>query len=72
MTTIFKLTDSQDVKNAKCSQIRREGKLLDRFDKEKPDGVVTGMFIEWRGAEYFIRMKNGNTQNIRKLWEIEE
>jgi len=72
MTTIFKLTDSQDVKNAKCSQMRREGKILDRFDKEKEDGVTTGMFIEWRGAEYFIRMKNGNTQNIRKLWEIEE
>lgn len=48
MTTIFKLTDSQDVKNAKCGQIRREGKILDRFDREKPDGVVTGMFIEWR------------------------
>ena len=72
MTTIFKLTDSQDVKNAKCSQIRCEGKILDRFDKEKEDGVTTGMFIEWRSAEYFIRMKNGNTQNIRKLWEIEE
>jgi len=47
-------------------------KLLDRFDKEKEDGVTTGMFIEWQGDEYFIRMKNGNIQNIRKLWEIEE
>jgi len=72
MTTIFKLIDSQDVKNTKCSQIRREGKILDRFDKEKEDGVTTGMFIEWQGDEYFIRMKNGNIQNIRKLWEIEE
>jgi hypothetical protein len=72
MKTIFSATDSQDAKNAKCSQIRREGKILDRFDRKKPDGVVTGFFIEWQGAEYFIRMKNGNTQNIRKLWDIEK
>ena len=72
MTTIFNSTDSQDVKNTKCQQIRREGKILDRFDKQKEDGLVTGMFIEWQGVEYFIRMKNGQTMNIRKLWEIEE
>ena len=68
----IKITDSQDVRNAKCAMIRREGKILDRSDKQKEDGLVTGMFIEWQGAEYFIRMKNGQTMNIRKLWEIEE
>lgn len=72
MKTIFSALDSQDAKNAKCSQIRREGKILDRFDKEGEQGFTTGFFIEWRGAEYFIRMKNGNTQNIRKLWDIEK
>ena len=68
----IKITDSQDVRNAKCAMIRREGKILDRFDKDVVDGVTTGMFIEWQGAEYFIRMKNGQTTKIRKLWEIEE
>ena len=53
-------------------QIRREGKILDRFDREKPDGYHTGFFVEWQGAEYFIRMHNGETKSIRKLWEIEE
>jgi hypothetical protein len=67
-TTIFKLTDSQDVKNAKCSQIRREGVILDRFDNQKVDGVVTGLFIDWKGSEYFIRMKNGQCMNIRKMF----
>ena len=50
-------------------QIRREGKILERFDREKPDGHHTGFFIEWRGSEYFIRMHNGQTKRIRKLAE---
>lgn len=49
--------------------IRREGKILDRFDREKPDGIATGFFVEWQGAEYFIRMHNGQTKRIRKLTE---
>ena len=53
-------------------QIRREGNILERFDREKPDGHHTGFFIEWRGSEYLIRMHNGETKSIRKLWEIEE
>ena len=50
-------------------QIRREGIILERFDKETPEGVSTGFFIEWRGSEYFIRMHNGQTKRIRKLAE---
>lgn len=49
--------------------IRREGVILERFDKEKEDGVTTGFFIEWRGSEYYIRMHNGETKRIRKIAE---
>ena len=49
--------------------IRREGVILERFDKEKEDGVTTGFFVEWRGSEYFIMMHNGETKRIRKLTE---
>lgn len=50
-------------------QIRREGVILERFDKEKADGQHTGLFIEWNGSEYYIRMCNGQTKRIRKLVE---
>lgn len=33
--------------------IRREGVILERFDKEKEDGCHTGFFVEWRGSAYF-------------------
>ena len=49
--------------------IRREGVILERFDKEKEDGVTTGFFVEWQGSEYYIRMHNGETKRIRKLVE---
>ena len=49
--------------------IRREGVILERFDKEKEDGVTTGFFVEWQGSEYYIRMHNGQTKRIRKLAE---
>ena len=49
--------------------IRREGVILERFDKEKEDGVTTGFFVEWQGSEYYIRMHNGKTKRIRKLTE---
>lgn len=47
--------------------IRREGVIVDRFDREKSDGVVTGLFIEWQGDEWFIRMKNGVVMSCRQL-----
>lgn len=47
--------------------IRREGVILDRFDREKEDGVVTGLFIDWQDNEWFIRMKNGVVVSCRNL-----
>ena len=49
--------------------MRREGVILERFDKEKEDGVTTGFFVEWQGSEYYIRMHNGETKRIRKIVE---
>ena len=62
---------TQDM-NQQSKIIRREGKILDRFDRTKPDGITTGFFIEWQGAEYLIRMHNGETKSVRELWKIEE
>lgn len=59
-------------KHEQSKIVRREGKILDRFNRNKPDGITTGFFVEWQGAEYFIRMHNGETKSIRKLWEIEQ
>lgn len=47
--------------------IRREGVLLDRFEKEREDGVTTGFFYVWEGNEWFIRMKNGIVLSCRNL-----
>jgi len=58
--------------NEQANVIRREGKILDRFDRQKPDGITTGFFIEWQGSEYFIRMHNGETKSVRELWKVEE
>lgn len=55
--------------NAQSKIIRREGVILERFDKEKEDGSTTGFFVEWRGSEYFILMRNGETKRIRKITE---
>lgn len=47
--------------------IRREGVQLDRFDREKVDGVTTGLFYQWEGNEWFIRMHNGVVLSCRNL-----
>lgn len=47
--------------------IMREGKILEVFEKQKEDGLVTGRFVKWQGAEWFIRMKNGEVKSVRKL-----
>lgn len=52
--------------------ILREGVILERFDKETDKGLKTGFFVEWNGAEYLIRMLQGQTLSIRKLWEVEK
>lgn len=58
--------------NEQVKVMRREGKILDRFDKETEQGFRTGMFIEWQGYEYLVRMINGNVTKIKELWKIEE
>lgn len=47
--------------------IMREGEVLDVFEHQREDGLVTGRFIKWEGDEWFIRMKNGEVKNVRKL-----
>ena len=64
------LSNDTDARNAKSAQIRREGKILERIDKEKEDGHHTGFFVEWEGGEYYIRMHNGQTTKLKWLWEI--
>ena len=51
--------------------IRREGKILERFDKEDTKGYHSGFFIEWSGFEWLVKMLNGEVIRLRKLWEIE-
>lgn len=50
--------------------IRREGKILERFDKEDDKGFHSGFFVEWDGFEWMIKMSNGDVLWVRKLWEI--
>ena len=52
--------------------LRSYGKLLERVDRETEKGFKSGFFIEWEGYEYLVRMMNGKTLSIRKLWETEE
>lgn len=47
--------------------IMREGEILDVFEHQKADGLVTGRFVKWNGDEWFIRMKNGEVKSVRKL-----
>ena len=49
--------------------IRREGKILERFDKEDETGFKTGLFIEWQGTEWLIMMHNGEVKRLRKIEE---
>ncbi len=73
MFTIFESPEQkQERLNAQVKVMRREGKILDRFDKETEQGFRTGMFIEWQGYEYLVRMVNGNVTRVKELWKIEE
>lgn len=53
-------------------KVRKEGNILDRWDKEDERGCHTGFFIEYEGWEYLLRMTNGNITRLRALWEIED
>jgi hypothetical protein len=72
----IKITESQDAKNARLNDlsriIRREGKITERWDKEDETGMRSGFFVEYLGAEWLIRMKNGQTTRVKELWKIEE
>ena len=59
------LTFEELTKQAKT--IMREGEILDVFERQKQDGLVTGRFVKWNGDEWFIRMKNGEVKSVRKL-----
>lgn len=73
MFTIFESHEQkQERLNAQVKVMRREGKILDRFDKQTEQGFRTGMFIEWQGYEYLVRMVNGNVTRVKELWKIEE
>ena len=47
--------------------IMREGEILEVFERQREDGLVTGRFVMWQGEEWFIRMKNGEVKIVRKL-----
>ena len=66
------LSNDAGARNAMSAQIRREGVILERLDKEKEDGFHTSLFVEWEGSEYYIRMHNGETTKLKRLWKIEE
>ena len=63
---------TQDELNQKAKNIRREGKILERLDKDDDRGARSVFFIEWEGCEWFIRMRNGEVARIKNLWKIED
>ena len=57
--------------NEQAKIIRREGKILQRFDWENSKGFNSGFYVEWQGFEYRITMRNGEVVTLKKLWEVE-
>lgn len=51
----------------KAKTIMREGEIVEVFELQKEDGLVTGRFILWGGYEWFIKMKNGCIVRVKKL-----
>lgn len=60
--------NTQDL-NEQAKIIRREGKILDRFDKECSEGFRTHIWVEYQGWDHLIRMVNGEVRSIRKVVE---
>lgn len=60
--------NTQDL-NAQSKIIRREGKILDRFDAEHKEGFRTHIWVEYQGWDHLIRMVNGEVMSIRKVVE---
>ena len=61
--------NTQDL-NAQAKIIRREGKILDRFDWTNSKGCNSGFYIEWKGFEYRITMRNGEVVTLKQLWSV--
>ena len=57
--------------NEQAKIIRREGKILERLDKETERGFVSKFFIVWRGDEWYISMLNGEVTRLKNLWKAE-
>lgn len=57
--------------SAQAKIIRREGKILERDDKQIEAGFRTVMFVEWQGSEWLIRMVNGEVTRLKELWKVE-
>lgn len=55
--------------NEQAKIIRREGKILERMDKETDKGFSSKFFIEWQGCEWYISMLNGEVIRIKNLWK---
>lgn len=51
----------------KAKTIMREGEIIETFELQKEDGLVTGRFIMWNGEEWFVKMKNGVVVRVKKL-----
>lgn len=49
--------------------LRREGKILERMDKEDDKGFKTAFFIEWQDNEWLILMHNGEVTRVKKALE---
>lgn len=56
--------------NDQFKVIRREGKILERFDWENDKGCNTGFYVEWQGFEYRATMRNGEVITLKKLWKV--
>lgn len=72
MTEMNLKNSTQDELNQQAKIIRREGKILERLDKEDEMGFRSVFFIEWQAFGWFIRMRNGEVTRIKRLWKIEE
>lgn len=53
--------------NQKAKELRREGKIDDRFDWEDNKGFHTRLWITLGGEEWIIKMLNGEVCWIRNV-----
>lgn len=66
------------IMNDQFKVIRREGKILERFDWQNDKVCASKLYIEWNGCEYSATMLNGELTKLtehslgytRKLWKV--